>query len=213
MPHKKRYPSGKLSGPFPVMLFIIVLAGGVIFLNSCSVVKQAKAYDRFVQSRFTLTSARLLSVGTVDVSQKSNYNQLDFGQIVSLGMQLLKGDLPAVMEIHVKGYNPAQEEASISGTDWILLTGKDTLATGTLNKPLSIPPGKTLQFPVKARFNMGKLLASGSLQQILNVLLSGNSPNAYQKLHLAFKIRPWYRSGKKIKKSPVYITIHPHIGR
>ncbi len=195
------------------MLFLVVLVSGTAFLNSCSLVKQARAYERFVHSRFTLTGARLLTVGKVDVSQKSDYSQLNFSEIATLGMQLLQGSLPAVIELNLEGYNPSQEGASISGTDWILLTGKDTLATGTLNKPLSIPPQKTLRFVVKAGFNLGKLLTSGSLQQILHAFLSGNGNNACNNLHLAFKIRPWYRKGKEVRKSPVYITIHPRMGR
>ena len=213
MPRQKQYICTKLPGFFPVLLLILVFVGGMAFLNSCSLVKQAKAYERFVNSRFTLTNARLLSVGKVDVSQKSDYSQLNFSEVVTLGMQLLKGNLPAVMELDVEGYNLSEEEASISGTDWILLAGKDTLATGTLNKPLSIPPQKTLKFPVKANFNLGKLLTSGSLQQILNAFLSGKGNNTCNNLHLAFKIRPWYRQGKKVKKSPVYLTIHPRMNR
>jgi hypothetical protein len=158
-----------------------------------------------------LHKARLLSIGKVDVSQKTGYSQLDFQQIVTLGMQLLQGDLPADMEITVEGYNPAPEKAAISGTDWVLLAKNDTLAKGTIDKPLAIPPRKKILFPVNAHFNLGKLLASGSLQQIVDVLLSDNNHEAYQKLGIVFKIRPWYRTGKKVRKSPVFIAIHPKI--
>jgi hypothetical protein len=189
----------------------VLLAAGMVFLGSCSVFQQAKAYEQFIHSRFALQKVRLLSVGKIDVSQKTGYNQLNFQQIVTLGIQMLQGDLPAVMEITVEGYNPSQEKAAISGADWILLAKKDTLATGTINRPLAIPPGKKLLFPVNARFILGELVASGSLQQIVNVLLSDNNTEAYQKLGIVFKIRPWYRTGKKVRKSPVFIAIHPKI--
>ncbi len=206
MPCQTRHKIPIISRLLPALLPVAV--AGFLFLGSCSVFTQAKAFDRFVHSRFTLRSARLLSVGNVDVSQKESYSQLDFQQMVTLGMQLLKGNLPAVMEIRVEGHNPAQEKASISGTDWILLVKKDTLATGTIDKPLTIPAGETLQFPVIARFNFGKLLASGSLQQILNTFLSDNKQQAYR-TGIVFKIRPWYRSGKKTKKFPAFLTIRP----
>jgi hypothetical protein len=192
-------------------LLVLLLMVGLLLLGSCSVFQQAKAYERFAHSRFALQKARLLSIGKVDVSQKTGYSQLNFQQIVTLGMQMLQGDLPAVMEITVEGYNPSQEKAAISGTDWVLLAKNDTLAKGTIDKPLAILPGKRLLFPVKARFNLGKLLTSGSLQQIVNVLLSNNTQAAYQKVDLVFKIRPWYRTGKKVRKSPVFIAIHPKI--
>jgi len=190
-------------------VFVLLVIFGLIAFGSCSIFQQAKAYERFIHCRFAVRDVKVLSVAGIDVSQKENYSDLDFGQIVSLGMQMMQGNLPSVMEITVEGYNSTPEKAAVSGMDWLLQTKTDTLAVGTINREISILPGKSIRFPVKVNFNLARLLKSGSLEQILKVVLGDAGKKEYEKLGLVFKFRPWYQSGKKVKKSPVYFTIYP----
>ncbi len=195
--------------PFISSISIILILMGIFVLGSCHIFRQANEYQRFIHSRFTIKNGQLLSVGKVNLSNKNSYNDLNFGEIVSLGMQMLKGNLPAMLQLTIEAYNPASERAAISGTDWVLLSKADTIAKGTLNKPITIPAQTATRFPVTVRFNLGRLITSGSLQQILKAAMGEQRKAAYEKLHLTFKIRPWYRSGNKIKKAPVYFTVHP----
>ncbi len=204
--NKATVPGKSGTMAFVLALFFLTLAFG-----SCNLFKQAKAYERFVHSQFSIHDVKVLSVSGIDVSQMNQYADLDFGQLISLGIQLVKGDLPSVMEITVEGHNTSSKEAAISGMDWLLVMKTDTLAKGVINKPITIPPGKYLNFPVKVSFNLSRLIKSGSLEQIMNVVLGNNSKEEFRKLGIVFKFKPWYRSGKKVKKSPVYFNIHPII--
>ncbi len=190
-------------------LFSLILLLLVLFLGSCSLFKQAKEYERFVHSKFAVRDVKVLSIAGIDVSHKGKISDLDFSQMISLGLRFVKGDLPSVIKLTVQGHNTADEVAAISGMDWLLQAKADTLATGVLNQPVTIPPGETILFPVKVNFNLSKLLKSGSLDQMLKIVLGGGGKSEYEKLGLVLKIKPWYRLGSKIKKSPVYLSIHP----
>lgn len=207
------YSSHKKSSLFPGFSGNIAFGLALFFLiltfSSCSLFKQAKEYDRFVNSHFSILNVRVLSIAGIDVSQIKKTSDLGFEQMITLGLRFVKGDMPSVMEISVKGKNPFSGKAAISGMDWLLQMKSDTLASGTINKKITIPPGETTLFPVKVNLNISRLLESGSLKQIMQVMLGDAGKEEYARLGLVFKIRPWYRSGSKIKKSPVYISIHP----
>ncbi len=191
-----------------LILFFLILS-----FSSCSLFRQAKEYERFVHSRFAVQDVKVLSIAGIDVSQKGNAADLDFSQMIALGLRFVKGDLPSVVRLTIQGQNTTNEKAAISGMDWILQAKTDTLATGTLNRPVTIPPGETVRFPVKANFNLSKLLKSKSLDQMLHIILGNGSKAEYEKLGLVLKIKPWYRIASKVKKSPVYLSIHPEFGQ
>ncbi len=190
-------------------LFALSLLILVLFSSSCSLFKQTKEYERFVNSRFSVQEVKVLSIAGIDVSQKGKISDLNFSQMISLGLRFVKGDLPSVIKLTVQGQNTADKRAAISGMDWLLQAKSDTLATGVLNQPVTIPPGETILFPVKVNFNLSKLLKSGSLDQMLKIVLGDGGKAEYEKLGLVLKIKPWYRLGTKIKKSPIYLSIHP----
>ncbi len=198
---------------FPGFSRHIVFGLALLFLtlsfSSCSLFKQAKEYERFVHSRFTVRDVKVLSIAGIDVSQKGEISDLDFGQMITLGLRFVKGDLPSVIMLTVQGQNTADEVAAISGMDWMLQAKADTLATGVLSQPVTLPPRETVLFPVKVNFNLSKLLKSGSLNQMLKIILGDGGKAEYEKLGLVLKIKPWYRIGSRKKKSPVYLSIHP----
>ncbi len=191
-----------------LMVFFLILA-----FSSCNIFNQTREYERFIHSRFSVRNVKVLSVAGIDVSQISRYSDLDFGQLITLGTQIVKGNLPSIMEITVEGHNSSSGKAAISGMDWLLQMKQDTLAMGTINRPIVIPPGQSVNFPVKVNFNLSRLIKSGSIEQILKVILENNNEQEFEKLELIFKIRPWYHLGKKVKKAPVYISIHPKFGQ
>ncbi len=188
---------------------VLLFVSEIFFLASCGVFNQAKAYERFIHSRFAVSNVRVLSLSGMDVSHKENYTDLDFSQVVHLGIQIMKGDVPVVMEITVTGLNPSSKKAAISGMDWLLLMKADTLATGTIDRPVVLPPGQKVSFSVKAHFNLVRLLKSGSLEQIFKAVLGNAGNREYKKLGLVFKFRPWYQWGRKLKRSPLYFAVHP----
>ena len=169
-----RFPA--VTGSKVIWLALLAL---ILVLSSCGVFRQAKEYDRFVNSRFSVRDVKVLSIAGIDVSQITKTSDLSFEQMITLGLRFVKGDMPSVMEISVKGRNPFSGEAAISGMDWLLQMKSDTLASGTINKKITIPPGKTTLFPVKVNLNISRLLRSGSLKQIIKVMLGNSGKEEY----------------------------------
>lgn len=195
--------------PGNIAIGLMALLFLTLTFSSCSLFKQAKEYERFVHSRFSIRDVKVLSIAGIDVSQMRKPADLNLRQMITLGLRFIKGDLPSVIKLTVQGQNTEDKKAAISGMDWMLQAKSDTLATGILNKPVTIPPGETVLFPVKANLNISKLLKSSSLNQLLKIIFGNGNKTEYEKLGLVLKIRPWYQLGSKIKKSPVYLSIHP----
>ena len=190
-------------------LSLIVFAVLILLVYSCGIYRQTQEFDRFVHSRFTVVNAQMRSVAGIDVSKIKNYSTFDFSQMLILGRQMLQGSLPSVMEVTVAGYNPASEVAIVQGADWLLLTRSDTLAKGIIGHEIRISPEKKVTFPVRVNFDLVRLVKSGSIVKVMNMVLGGQSKKEFKKLGLVFKFRFWYHSGKNIRKSPVFITIRP----
>lgn len=196
-----------------IMAFGSLLLLLTLTFSSCSLFHQAKEYNQFIHSRFFIRDIKVLSVSGIDVSQMKQYSDLNFGQLLSLGIQLVKGNLPTVMEITVEGHNNSSSKAAISGMDWLLVMQSDTLAKGVINNPIIIQPEKSTNFPVKVNFNLSRLIKSGSLEQIMDAALGNNSKQKLEELGIVFKFKPWYSTGNKIKKSPVYFSVHPDLNQ
>jgi len=186
------------------------LAAMLLLFSSCGVVKQTHDFERFVKCKFSIQDVRLLSVAGIDVSKMDKPSDLNFQGMLILAKHFLSGDMPSKMRLSVSAANPFEKQASIAGINWLLMLKQDTLAIGDVNQPVEVPAlGKT-SFPLVVNFNLAQLIRSGSLDKILQLLISKSvKPAELQQLGLRLKIRPFYMMGSKIKKYPGYISFRP----
>lgn len=180
-----------------------------VFSNSCGLLNQAGEYDRFVNSNFTLSSVEIIEIGGVDISEVDDKAGLNVGDIMTLTGRVFSGEMPSKLKVYIKVDNNTDEVAAISGMDWKLFMKDVEYANGIIDRRVEVKPYSTKIFPVKADVDLMKILKSESLPQILKVVFDINDIEAVKKLDIELKIKPYYKSGTKLKKYPGYISLKP----
>jgi len=181
----------------------------LIFGQSCGLLNQAGEYERFVNSNFSLVELDVLEIGGVELSEIDEAGEMDAGEMLTLVGRMFSGNLPAKLEAIVEVENTAGEKAAISGLEWRLLMKDVEYANGIVDQEVEVEAYSKNAFPVKAEIDLISVLQSESLPQILTVVFNINDKEELKKLDIEFKIKPFYKSGGKIKEYPGFITIRP----
>jgi len=192
---------------FPVkkVLFLIV----VILIQSCGLLNQTGEYERFVNSTFSLKAVDIIELGGVDMSEISEETKLNVGDIMTLTGRLFSGNMPAKLTATVEVKNNTDKIAAISGMDWIFMKDEEEYARGVVDERVEVDPYKTKDFKVKADIDLKKILKLESLPQILNLVFNMKDPSVLSDMGIVLKIKPYYKSGSKVKKYPAYISLKP----
>ncbi len=185
-------------------LFITVITS----LDSCDILQQIEEAQRFAQCTFSISDAKLVNIAGVDITNIKNQNDIDIGEMLTIGAALAKGELPADLSITVKAYNPNEKNAAISGLDWEVYMKDTQYAAGKMNKRVDVLPGSSTSFPINVRFDLLKIFTSNSLNDVL-AFISDQSKENLKKLDIKAKIKPWYMVGSETKPAPTAITIRP----
>jgi len=171
--------------------------------------EQMSEINRFAQCDFSVNSVQIVDLGGVNVKKYSSASDIDFMEMLSLGQQLITGELPATLTVDIKATNNQMSKASISGLEWQLFMKNENYGAGKLNRYVEVLPGSTTVFPVNVKFDLMKLLASENLQSIIDLVFDIENKEKLQKLDIMLKVKPYYKAGDKIKEYPGYLTIRP----
>lgn len=190
-----------------IRLFALFTLLVMLTTSSCSILEQAQEYERFIQCEFSLNSIEILEVGGVEVSAFEKPSEIGMLTMMSLTQQLLSGTMPAKMSISLNAKNNNAAKASIMGMDWQLFVKENQLLNGEVNRYVEVQPGSVTVFPITTTIDILKIIESKSLDQVLNFVFSNNKEKELGELGLAVKIRPHYKVGSEIRKSPAYLTI------
>lgn len=185
---------------------VILMACWLIVLPGCSVVYQAKAFDRFVNSRFSLETVTFQKVGGVDVTQGK---KLDLGEVMQITRQLFQKKLSAQVLLTIQVHNLYPKKAEVNGMDWIMEKDGKEIARGQMSKPVEVAGYQKDTFALPATFDVSEVLQSQNIQQIISFVTSPEGEKKFQTLGLKFKVKPWYKLAGDIHKFPGYITIRP----
>jgi len=185
---------------------LLLTAFTIFVLPGCSIVNQAKSFDRFVNSKFHIEAVAFQKVGDVDVS---NGKKLDFQEVMQVTQKFFQKNLSAQVLLTVQVQNPFPQKAQVSGMDWIMEKDGKEMAHGQVSKPIVVPGNQTVSFPLEAIFNASEVLRSQNIQQIISFFTSKDGEQQFSSLGLTFKVKPWYRLAGKMHKFPGYITIKP----
>lgn len=190
-----------------ITILIVVII--TILNQSCGLLNQAGEYERFVNSTFTLSYVEVLEIGGVDVSDIDNKAGLNVGDIMTLTGRMFSGGMPSKLKAYIKVENNTDKIAAIAGMEWILLMNGVEYANGVIDDRVEVKPFSSKIFPVRADVDLMRVLESESLPQILKVVFNINDTEAFNKLGVELKIKPYYRSGTNLKKYPGYIILKP----
>lgn len=180
-----------------------------VFAQSCGLLNQTGEYDRFVNSNFTFSHVEAIEIGGVDLSDVDEKTGLNAGDIMTLTGRVFSGGLPSKLKVYIEVENNTDKMAAISGMDWKLFMKDVEYANGVIENRVEVKPYSSKTFPVKADVDLMKILQSESLVQILKVVFNINDIDAVKKLDIELKIKPYYKSGTKMKKYPGYISLKP----
>jgi hypothetical protein len=187
---------------YPLVVFILLM-------SSCSVLEQAKEYERFIACKFSFASVDVKEIAGISVEDFDDPDDLGLGQMMTITQMLFSGRLPAKVEVTLKAENNAQEQAAIAGMDWTAMLKEKELLSGYVEEAVVVPPSSSATFPVIADIDLMQLLQSESFQDIGAFVFGSKKKEELRKLGVSLKIKPYYKVGSTVKKYPGYITIMP----
>lgn len=178
----------------------------LLTLSGCSLLNQAKSFDRFVHSKFTLEEASFQKVGGVAVN---NGNKPNFAEIMQITGKLLEKKLSAQVLLTIRVENTSDATAAVNGMDWIMVKDTNEIAHGQLTEPVVVKAKQSTTFQVNAIFNASKVLNLTNIQQVVEFFQHPNDTRILNEMGITFKVKPWYKLGGKTHKFPGFVPIKP----
>jgi hypothetical protein len=188
---------------------VILLLSIIISISSCDIINQFGEVKRFAECDFNISDVQIINLGGIDVSKYNTASDFGFTEMLILGQQLLKGELPSQISINIKAINNQTSKAAISGLQWQLLMKNEQYGSGKMNNYVEVLPSQSTVFPVVVNFDFLKLMQSESLQSIIDLVLDIENKEKLQKLDILLKVKPYYKNGDNIKEYPGYLSIRP----
>lgn len=177
--------------------------------TSCDVLNQMNEVTKFVNCNFSVNKVEIVRLGGFDFTKYKSVSDIGFTEMLSLGQQLVSGNLPADLSVDIRAKNNQSSKAAISGLDWQMFLKNEKYGSGKLNQYVEVLPGQSTDFTVNVNFDLLKLLASENLQTILDLAMDMDNKEKLQKLDVMLKVKPYYKSGGSIREYPGYLTIRP----
>ena len=188
---------------------IVLVSFLIITVTSCDVLNQMGEVTNFVNCNFSINKVAINRLGGVDFTKYKSVSDVGFTEMLSLGQQVIAGNLNASLYVDIRAKNNQSSKAAISGLDWQLFMKNEQYGTGKLNEYVEVLPGQSTDFTVNVNFDLLKLLKSENLQTILDLVMDMDNKEKLQKLDIMLKVKPYYKSGGSIREYPGYLTIRP----
>ncbi len=188
------------------LIFSILIT---VFLNSCEVLEQMNEVKRFASCKFSVNEVQIKKLGGFDISEYNSVKDISITETLSLGHQVMSGKLPATISVDIRATNNDMSKAAISGLDWQLYMKNERYGSGKLNRYVEVLPGRSTDFNVDVTFDLLKLVTSNDLQAILDLVMDIDNREKLQKLDIMLKVKPYYKSGDKVREYPGFLTIRP----
>lgn len=181
----------------------------IVIITSCGMINQINEAKQFAFCDFSVNEIKIIKLGNIDVSEYRDIDDVSLPDILILGQQLVSDKLPATLSVDIKVINNQNKKAAISGLSWQLFMKSEEYGSGELVQNLEVLPEQTKDFTVVTDFNLLKLLKSEDLESILDLILDIENREKLDKLDIAIKFKPFFKSGSMVKEYPGYITIRP----
>lgn len=189
--------------------FIALFSILIITVTSCDVLNQVGEVSRFAQCDFSIYDVKITQIGNLNVSKYKSASDFGFQEMLSLGQQMLTGDMPAKLSVGIRAKNNQSSKAAISGLQWHVLMKNEEYGSGKLNKYVEVLPGQSTNFTVGLDFDLLKLLKSENLQSLLDLVFDIKNKEKLAKLDILLKVKPYYKVGSNTQEYPGFINIRP----
>jgi len=194
------------------MLKKILLLTGIpvsflLLITSCSIYRQGVELKTFSQCNFTVQSVKVMSIAGVNVGNIQKVTDLPLNDYIFLAKQAFSKNVPSKLLIKLNASNSTNKKAAVNGFDWELYLKGALYTKGSVNKSIVVLPEQSASFEMPADINIMEIIQSKSLPQLLALIIEKNDNLNLSDLDAVVRIKPWYISGKNIKKYPGFIRI------
>jgi len=184
--------------------YILICIFGII-ASSCGI---SKKIDILEKCNYSIKSADSVYLAGKDISKLVKNKTFDLSSAPGLALAMFRKNIPLSANVKLSINNPTSKTASINQFDYIILIKGQELASGSVDRKISVESGATTIVPVQINSNIYSFLSNGKTMEELVTFLGGAESGAGEKKGLVtIKIRPGFIVGNKLIKYPGYISI------
>jgi hypothetical protein len=157
---------------------------------------------------YSIKSADSIYLAGKDVSKLVQNKTFELSNVPGLALAFFRKNIPLRANVKLSISNPTSKTASINQFDYIILIKGQELATGSVDRKISLESGTTTIVPVQINSNIYSFLSNGkTMEEILAFMGGAESGSGEKKSLITIKIRPSFMVGNKLIKYPGYISI------
>lgn len=154
----------------------------------------------------TFTFKSISNMMVNDISFEGKRSLKDFSPSdVALISRGLMTEMPINFTANVRIDNPNNQKAELSALEWILLIKDIEVASGIVDEKTKIDAHQSITIPLEVETNTN-VLKNFSLTEIKNIIFNISNSKGLPE-NSTLKVKPAIMVGKKMVKSPAYITI------
>lgn len=165
-------------------LFIVVIAFGFLFFESCGILQTFQNISRL---QFKLGSVNNLLLNGIDLTTKTKVQDFSATEILKLSTSVLNKKMPVSFVLNVNALNPNDGSAGKPKTDyqltkfpWTLLIDDKETISGDIDSPISVPgSGQTVNFPLKIQLDLYSFFQDKGYEDMIKLAMNisgkGNS--------------------------------------
>jgi len=183
---------------------IILICFAAITIMGCGVNKQAQQIKALEKCKYKVLSASNLSVAGADVQQLMKGQNINIASLPALAFGLLRKDVPLHATLNMEVSNPSGYDAAINEFEYKVLINNQELATGFVNRLVSVAAGQAVTVPVDVNVNVYQFVSNGKVMSEISEFLQGTGN---KKGLVTLKIRPSIMVGNTLVKYPGFISI------
>jgi hypothetical protein len=183
----------------------ILICTIALFASSCGV---SRKIDVLEKCNYSIKSADSIYLAGKDVSKLVQNKTFELSNVPGLALAFFRKNIPLRANVKLSISNPTSKTASINQFDYIIIIKGQELATGSVDRKISLESGTTTIVPVQINSNIYSFLSNGkTMEEILAFMGGAESGSGEKKSLITIKIRPSFMVGNKLIKYPGYISI------
>jgi LEA14-like dessication related protein len=191
---------------------ILSLSLIVAVLSGCGINQQAQQIKALENCNYKISGVQQVSVAGTDIRKLINQQDFNIASLPGVALGLLRKDIPLRADLNLEITNPVAKMAAINQFEYKILINNTELATGLIDKAISIGQGQSVTVPVQLSTNIYSLITNGNV--FGDIVKAAKGGSADDKLGLlTIKIKPTFMIGGTAIKYPGYITIDKDISR
>jgi LEA14-like dessication related protein len=191
---------------------IIMFCLAAAMLAGCGLNRQARQIEALEKCTYEILSADSIYLAGRDIDRIIKTRNIEISNFPELALAAFRKNIPLQARVNLRIENPGEKTAAINQFDYIILIKDQEIATGSVNKMISITPGGSTVVPVHVNSNLYSFLTNGTtMQEILEFLNGGETEAEEKKGVVTIKIKPTIEVAGQLVRYPGYITVNREV--